>query len=95
MKITLALLCAFESLDAVITRWAVSGGLVREANPLLANAATTWGYVALKVAGAVACALLLWLLSRRFPRIASVSAASVTAFYGFVIVWNAAAILRP
>jgi len=95
MKIALAVLCAFEVLDGVITRWAVSGGLVREANPLLANAVTTWGYVILKIAGAAACAVLLWLLHRRFPRIASFSATSVVAFYGFVIIWNVNTLLRP
>ena len=95
MKIALALLCAFEVLDAVITRWAVSGGLAREANPLLASAATTWGYVVLKTAGAAVCAVLLWLLNRRFPRIASFSATSVAAFYGFVIIWNINTLLRP
>jgi Domain of unknown function (DUF5658) len=95
MKIALALLCAFEVLDGLLTRWAVSGGIVREANPFLANAVATWGYVALKIAGAAACAALLWLVHRRFPRIASFSATSVVAFYGLVIIWNVNTILHP
>lgn len=95
MKIALALLCTFQLLDGVLTRWAVSGGLVSEANPMLGNAVTAWGYVVLKIAGAAACAVLLWLLHRRFPRIASLSAGSVAAFYGFIIIWNVNTILRP
>ncbi len=95
MKIALASLCMLQVLDGLFTRWAVSGGLVEEANPLLSNAVTASGYVALKIAGAAACAVLLWLLHRRFPRIASFTATSVAAFYGFIVVWNVNALFRP
>jgi hypothetical protein len=95
MKISLVLLCAFQVLDGVFTRRAVSEGLVREANPLLGNAVTAWGSVVVKIAGAAACAVLLWLLHLRFPRIASFSAIFVAAFYGSVIMWNVSTLLRP
>ncbi len=88
MKIALVLLFLLEVLDGGFTRWAVTTGVAGEWNPLLVGRVTGVSFVLAKILGAAACVALLWLVSRRFPKIAAVSAASVAAFYALVLVWN-------
>lgn len=94
MKIALALLCAFELLDGLLTRWAVTNGIADEWNPIVAANAANWSFVLLKLAGAAACVALLWTVHRRFPRMAMISTNVVVAFYVAVLLWNATTIVR-
>ena len=95
MKVALVLLCLLEVLDGVFTRWAVTSGVAGEWNPLLVGKVTDVSFVPVKILGAAACVALLWLVSRRFPKIAAISATSVAAFYSLVLVWNVSTLLRP
>ena len=95
MKRILILLCILEILDGAMTRWAITSGLVREWNSMIVPLADNWMFVALKVLGGLACALALWTLHGYFPRLALISANSVVAFYGVVLTWNVAVLLRP
>ncbi len=94
MKVALALLCIFELLDGLLTRWAVTTGLAREWNPLIAGRASHWSFLLLKIAGALACVAALWLLHRRFPRTAVISTCAVVAFYFIVLSWNVTSMVR-
>ena len=95
MKIALVLLCLLEVLDGVFTRWAVTAGVAGEWNPLLMGKVTDVSFILVKILGAAACVAVLWLLSRRFPKIASISATSMAAFYALVLVWNVSTLFRP
>jgi len=93
MKYLLALLCSLEILDGIFTRWAVTKGLVREWNPLVAHIAGDWHFLLLKSAGALLCVLALWSIHRYFPRVAFAGAGCVVAFYGTVLAWNSLTLL--
>ena len=93
-KISLGLMFALIMADALITQFFAGGGYVREGNPLMARLVTDGQFIWLKLGGAALCALLLWLLARRFPRLASAAAFSVAVFYGLVLVWNASVIVN-
>jgi len=88
-KISLGLMFALIMADALITQFYAGGGYVREGNPLMARLVTDGRFICFKLAGAALCALLLWLLARRFPRLASAAALSVAVFYGLILIWNA------
>ena len=94
MKIALVLLCLLEVLDGVFTRWAVTAGVAGEWNPLLVGKVTDLSFILVKILGAGACVAVLWLVSRRFPKIAAISATSVSAFYALVLVWNMSVFFR-
>jgi hypothetical protein len=88
MKYLVILLCSLEILDGIITHWAVTKGLVQEANPLMAHIAGNWDFLLLKVVGALLCALVLFSVHRYFPRIALTGAQSAVTFYWIVLVRN-------
>ena len=94
MKTALVLLGLLEVVDGVVTRWAVTAGVAGEWNPLLVGRVTGASFVLAKILGAAACVALLWLVSRRFPKIAAISATSVAAFYALVLVWNMSVFFR-
>lgn len=93
MKMLLLLLGGIQILDGVVTHWGVTTGIVREANPIVASVAGSGHFVILKVVGAVACAVALWLVHRRFPKVALAGANGVLAFYGIVLIWNSYVLL--
>ncbi len=79
---------ALEVADGIFTNSAVRGNLVREGNPLMQNLAGTGNFLAMKISGAIICALLLWLLYQRFPRISMAATSGVVLFYAGVLTWN-------
>lgn len=88
MKYVLMGMCGLEIIDGGLTRWAVNAGVVREANVFVAAWAGDWLFVMLKVLGSLICALALWMLYRRFPKAAMLSANSAVVLYIAVLVWN-------
>jgi hypothetical protein len=88
MGILIPLLVVLETADGILTYSAVSQGLVREGNPLLQNIAGTGNFLLLKIIGALLCALLLWLASKRFPRASIASASCIVILYALVLTWN-------
>jgi len=79
--------------DGVLTNVLVSDGLAREANPFLVPLVGAGSFLALKVAGALFCALLLWDIYRRQPRMALVGTYCIAAAYGGIVVWNLSMLL--
>ena len=88
MKYILILLCSLEILDGIFTHWAVTTGLTRELNPVMASLAGDRSFLLLKVIGAILSSLVLWWLYGRFPRIAMTSATCVVIMYVLVFTWN-------
>jgi hypothetical protein len=88
MKYILVLLYSLEILDGIFTRWAVTGGLARELNPVMYRLAGDWNFLLLKVIGAILSALALWHLYKRFSKMAITSAACIVIFYSLVLTWN-------
>jgi hypothetical protein len=93
LKIALSLVCLLEAADGAFTRASVVSGAAKEANPLLGPWTADPRFLIMKVVGGVACAILLWIVYLRFPKLAVTSAASLIAFYGAVLVWNATTVL--
>jgi hypothetical protein len=94
MKYLLGILVAFVILDGLLTRFLVDGGLAREGNPFLQSFVGENGFIALKAAGALLCALILWDIYRRFPRVALIATWCCVAFYTGILLWNSSLFLR-
>ncbi len=88
MPYLLGLLAGLQVLDGLMTRFFVSEGVAHEINPLISALAQESYFPILKLAGALACVILLWRLAGRFPRLSSVTALAIVAFYTVVIGWN-------
>jgi len=82
------LLAGFEIADGIFTHLLVRGGFVQEGNPLMAVAVREGYFLMLKVIGALLCVWILWLLYRRFRRVALMTTSSIVLFYGAVMIWN-------
>jgi hypothetical protein len=88
MKALLGLLIIFVILDGVLTELLISRGLVREANPFLQPLVGDIGFIVLKVVGAVLCALILWDIYGRLPKLAAVTTWIAVTGYGIIVAWN-------
>ncbi len=89
----LLLMFGLQMVDAVVTHLLVGRGHVQEGNPLMASIVDDGNFVLLKVAGFLVCLPIMLALFRRFPRLTTMTASSVIAFYGIVISWNLAVVL--
>jgi len=88
MKRLLILLAGFEIADGVVTHLLVRSGFVQEGNPIMAVLVREGNFLALKVIGALICVGILWLLYRRFRKVALATTSSIVLFYGAVMIWN-------
>jgi len=89
MKYLLGLLIAFEILDGVLTHFLIRGGLAREGNPFLLSLVGETNFLILKVVGVLLCALILWDIYKRWPRVALTTTACFVTFYVVIVLWNA------
>jgi len=94
MRYLLGLLVILVVADGLLTRFLIDGGLAREGNPLLQSFVGENGFIALKAAGALLCAFILWDIYRRFPKVAVISTWCFVAFYCGVLLWNTTLFLR-
>ena len=88
MKGLLGLLMTFIILDGVLTELLISRGFVREINPFLQPLVGDVGFMVLKVAGAILCALILWDVYGRLPRLTAIITTIAVAGYGVIVAWN-------
>jgi hypothetical protein len=88
MKLLIPLLVILETADGLLTYSSVAKNVVREANPLLQNMAGTGNFLLMKISGAILCALLLWMVHKRFPKISLIAASGILVFYLAVFTWN-------
>ncbi|MBA7678901.1 hypothetical protein ES703_87180 [subsurface metagenome] len=88
MKYLLGLLVALVISDGLLTQFLVTNGVAREGNPLLEPIVGEAGFMVLKVVGALLCALILWDVHRRFPKVALISTSCFVVGYGVIVLWN-------
>ncbi len=80
-------------LDGMMTEFLVGKGAAREANPLLQPLVGDVGFMILKVVGALLCALILWDVHRRFPRVGLIASYIAVTGYAVIVLWNTTLIL--
>ena len=78
-----------EISDGVFTDYAVGKEFINEANPLMDSVVSGGYFLFLKIAGALVCAVILWLIYRKYPRLAKTASSTIIIFYTAVITWNA------
>ena len=88
MKYLLALLVIFEISDGLLTHFLIDSGIAREGNPFLQPLVGEAGFLILKVVGVFLCALILWDIYKRYPRVALISTSCFVAVYGVIVLWN-------
>ena len=88
MKYLLGLLITFEILDGLLTHFLIRGGLAREGNPFLLPLVGEINFLILKVVGGLLCALLLWDIYKRWPRVALTTTTCFVTLYVGIVLWN-------
>ena len=88
MKYLLGLLIVFVISDGLLTQLLIKGGLAREGNPFLVPIVGEAGFIVLKVVGVLLCALILWDIYKRLPKVALISTSCFVVFYGVIVLWN-------
>jgi len=88
MLFLLAMMAQLQLWDGIITQAFVMNGLASENNRIAAHLVSEGNYLLLKVAGILACLALLWVIGRRYPALAKLTASIVCIFYLAVIAWN-------
>ena len=88
MKYLLGLLILFEISDGVLTHFLVINGLAREGNPLLRPIVGEFNFLVLKVVGVFICALILWDIYRRYPKLALMATSCFVVVYAGIVLWN-------
>ena len=79
----------FQIADGLLTHFLVRGGLGREGNPFLVPYVGQNIFLALKIGGAAFCALILWDISRRYPKVALIATSCFVALGAAIVLWNA------
>jgi hypothetical protein len=85
----LGLLVFLVVADGVLTNLLIRHGIAREWNPILEALAGKSVLVVVKVLGAAVCALVIWDIYRRSPRLGLITAYACTAVYTIIVFWNA------
>ena len=88
MKCILILAAQFQIWDGLVTHVFVNNGAVKEGNPLMAPLIQDGNFLLLKVLGVLLCIPVIWLLYKRFPKLALATASSLAVFYSAVLCWN-------
>ncbi len=91
----LLLMAQFQLWDGLITQVFVNNGLVKEANPLMAPLVSGGSFLLVKLLGIAAILFLLWIISKRFPRVAVAAASCISMYYVAVITWNFMVFFQP
>ena len=94
MKRLLVLLVLLNIADGYITRSLIHVGLAREGNPLLLRLVGDPDFLLIKVLGAAVCAMILWDVYRRHPKLALSCVGLAVAFYTLIVFWNTSLFLR-
>jgi hypothetical protein len=88
IKYLLGALIGLVTVDGVLTEFLVGRGAAREVNPLLQPLVGDIGFMVIKVAGALLCALILWDVHRRFPRVGLIATSIAVTGYAVIVLWN-------
>ena len=93
MMYLLITLVSFVIIDGLLTEYLIPRGQVREANPFLEPLVGQTGFMIIKTVGAFICAIILWDVYRRFPKVGTIAAWVAVFGYGAIVIWNTSLIL--
>ncbi len=88
MKYLIILLVIFDIADGVLTHFLIRNGLAREGNPFLLPLVGENNFLIIKVVGVLLCALILWDIYKRSPKIALTTTGFFVMLYGGIVIWN-------
>ena len=88
MKKPLFSLILLNIADTVVTHFLVELGLARELNPVLVNLVGQPTFFIFKTVGVVFCALMLWRLYQKYPRVALTTNSVLCVSYTALVLWN-------
>ena len=89
IKYLLGLLVLFGIADGLLTHFLITNGLAWEGNPFMRTLVGEPNFLILKAAGVLLCALILWNIYKRSPKVALISTSCFVVFYGVIVLWNA------
>jgi hypothetical protein len=94
-KITYLLiaLVSFIILDGLLTQYFVPSGQFREANSFIEPLVGQPIFLIIKIVGALLCAVLLWDVHRRFPKVGLIATWIAVVGCGAIVLWNASLVL--
>jgi hypothetical protein len=93
MNFLLGILVGLVTLDGLLTQFLVGKGAAREINPLLEPMVGDIGFMILKIVGALLCALILWDVHRRFPKVGLIATLIACVGYAVIVIWNTSLII--
>jgi len=88
MKYLLGLLIGFEIADGVVSHFLIRSGLAREGNPFLLHLVGETNFLIIKIVGVFLCALILWDIYKRFPKLALISTSCFVVICVVIVLWN-------
>jgi hypothetical protein len=89
----LSALVGLVVIDGFLTNILVRQGTAWEANPLLEPMVGKTGFLVVKIVGSLLCALILWDVYRRYPRVGTIAAWIAVIGYAVIVAWNTGLIL--
>ena len=93
MRYLLGILILLNIADSLLTHFIVDSGVGREGNPFLMSLVGQPAFFAIKLAGVVLCAFILWDISRRYRRLAFAATAFFVTAYTGIVLWNTSVFL--
>ncbi len=88
LKYLLGALILLNVADGLLTDRIIKLEVGSESNPFLLGIVGEPSFIILKVAGVLLCALILWDINRRHPRLALIATSCFVAIYGGIVLWN-------
>ncbi len=88
MKYLLGALILLNIADGLLTDRLIKVDAGTEGNPFLLGIAGEPLFIIIKVVGVLLCALILWDIHRRYPKLALVSTSFFVAAYTVIALWN-------
>jgi len=88
MRCLLGVLIGLVVSDGVISRFLVTERLGWEANLFLQTIVGKDIFLAIKLFGVLLCALILWDIYRKWPKLAVISSLCFVILYSGIVFWN-------
>ena len=74
--------------DSVVSHFLIELDLSRELNPVLANLVGQPAFFIFKAVGVIFCAMMLWRLYQKHPRVALTTNSVLCVSYTALVLWN-------
>ena len=88
IRYLLSALIALVILDGLISVFLVRNGLGREGNPFLEGLVGEPIFLLIKVVGVLLCAIIMWDIYKRQPKLAVISTTCFVVLYSGILFWN-------